>query len=218
MESEFEKHCSIYYMRVSTEGQNIDRQLAKEDKIPHSSHLIPTNPLEEKESGRIPFRKRKQGSKIIKEIEIGYCKEVIVYSIDRLGRSTLDILKTIEYFNSKGVNLISIKEGLNTLNADGTENITAKLIISILSTLAEWDYTIKRTAQLEGIEVAKAKGKYKGRRVGTNKSNEEILKKYKRVVQALEEGNSLRSAAAIGGVSLGTAQKVKRIAIVEEIL
>lgn len=200
-----------YYIRVSTEDQNDDLQYfdnKKEVQKDEPSVQI----FAEKLSGRIPFKERKQGKALISWIEEGRISTVIVNSIDRLGRSTLDILNTIQTFTKAGVNLISKREGLHTLNDDGSENITAKLMISILSTLAEWDYNVKLTAQLEGIKVAKAKGKYKGRPKGTALSDAELLSKHRKVVQALKNKNSIRDTAKIAEVSTATVQKVKKVA------
>ncbi|SNR32419.1 hypothetical protein SAMN06265371_101270 [Lutibacter agarilyticus] len=65
--------------------------------------------------------------------------------------------------------------------------------------------------QKAGIELAKLQGKYKGRLYGSSMTNEEFLKKYKKVAQELEVAQSLRRAARLGGCSLGVAQKVKRL-------
>jgi DNA invertase Pin-like site-specific DNA recombinase len=65
--------------------------------------------------------------------------------------------------------------------------------------------------QRQGIELAKAKGTYKGRLYGTRMTDSEILAKYKMVVRELKNGQSLRRAAKLGECSLGTAQKIQRL-------
>jgi DNA invertase Pin-like site-specific DNA recombinase len=67
--------------------------------------------------------------------------------------------------------------------------------------------------QRQGIEIAKAKGTYKGRLYGSRMSDEEILNKYKVVVRELKNGESLRRASKIAGCSLGTAQKIQRLMV-----
>jgi hypothetical protein len=60
----------------------------------------------------------------------------------------------------------------------------------------------------------KLQGKYKGRLYGSRMTDEEFLKKYKKVEVELQNGESLRRAARLGGCSLGVAQKVKKLMLV----
>jgi DNA invertase Pin-like site-specific DNA recombinase len=69
--------------------------------------------------------------------------------------------------------------------------------------------------QKAGIELAKLQGKYKGRLYGSRMTDDEFLKKYKKVEVELRNGESLRRASALGGCSLGIAQKVKRLMSIE---
>lgn len=83
---------------------------------------------------------------------------VIVESISRFGRSLSDLLNLIEQLNNKGVQFKSLKEG----NLD-TTTPTGKLVYSIFSSLAEFERETIKQRQAEGIAIAKANGKYKGR-------------------------------------------------------
>ena len=115
-------------------------------------------------------------------------------------------------FTRQGVNIISQKEGLQTLLPDGTENPTSKLMIGILGTLAEFELSRIKERQAEGIAKAKARGVYKTN--GGNRSKEtktKFLSKSKNALclKELKRGNSVRRAALLSGVSLMTAHKVK---------
>ena len=204
----------IHYLRVSTEEQNLERQMSDNG----SEMITGAQRFKEKNSGRIPFAERDKGAEVVRLVKEGIVKEIHVHSIDRLGRNTSDVLNTVRFFSDHGVNLITKQEGLKTLNEDGTENPMASLIVGIMSTLAEWDLNRKKQNQKEGIEVAKAKGKYKGRKSGSEMTNAKILLKYRKVVKTLEAKNSLRDTAKLCDVSLSTVQKVKRIATEEGIL
>ena len=103
----------VSYIRVSSIGQNPIRQ---------------TNDLKQFLdvcSGSIAFSKREGGSKLIKSIERGEVTEIHVHSIDRLGRNLSDILNTLTYFESKGVQLISTKESLTLLDSNGKISIVS---------------------------------------------------------------------------------------------
>ena len=196
----------IQYVRVSTEGQNTE--------IQEANIVMGAQVYKDKTSGDIPFKERdfvKHG--MIDEIEEGLVKELHVYSIDRLGRDTLDVLSTIKWLTDNGVNLIAQKESVRTLNDDGTENPYSKMIIGILATMAEMELNRIRTRRREGIENAKKKGVYKSN--GGNKKVESIyeflLKPLsKKIVKELNNGESVRRTANLCNCSTGSVQKVKR--------
>jgi DNA invertase Pin-like site-specific DNA recombinase len=150
----------------------------------------------------------------------GKIDTLLVHSIDRLGRNTLDILQTIQEFTNLGVNVKSEKEGLETL-IEGKENPIAKLMINIMATLSEFERERILERQAEGIQRAKERGVYKTN--GGNKqplSIEAFLNKEKnaKCLKELRRGESLRRAASLADVSLGTAQKVSRLAVAEGLM
>ena len=190
----------VKYIRVSTPEQNTDRQ-----KDGNKSYIDIC-------SGSIPFRDRENGENLIRHAQLGYISSVQVQSIDRLGRNTIDILNTIQLLTKLQVNVISQKEGLHTLLDDGTENPTAKLLVGILGTLAEFELTRIKERQAEGIAKAKARGVYKTN--GGNRSKEtktKFLSKKKNALclKELKRGNSVRRSAKIAGISKITATKVR---------
>jgi DNA invertase Pin-like site-specific DNA recombinase len=190
------------YIRVSTLDQKTDRQ-----------QDVDGIKFIDKCSGSIAFKERPEAKKLIKQVDNGKITEIEVHSIDRLGRNTIDIMNTIQGFTDKGVNLISKKEGLQTI-VDGKVNPVAKMMVGILGTLAEFELTRIKERQREGIEKAKKNGNYAqvGRPEG-KESIEEFMNKEtsKKVYKELKAGHSLRRAAAYAGCSLGTAQKVNRL-------
>jgi DNA invertase Pin-like site-specific DNA recombinase len=192
----------VKYIRVSTLEQNIDRQQKNEndfDKI-----------YIDKVSGAISFFDRPEGRKLISEIGKGNISEVHVISVDRIGRNILDILTICEFLNNNNVNIYVENIGMYSL-VDGKPNQIFKMIISVLGNVSEMERNNMLERQKQGIEIAKAKGKYTGRLYGTKMTDEEFLKKYKNVMLELKNGESLRRAAKLGECSLGTAQKVKRL-------
>ena len=190
------------YIRTSTLHQNEARQIAKQ----HPDEKI----FIDKISGAIPFSDRPQAKMLMTEINTGAVTYLSVSSIDRLGRSTIDVLQTIEVLTKAGVTLKVDNLGLESL-VNGKENPTFKLIVSVLANISEMERTTLRERQLEGIEEAKKRGSYKGREKGTTESKEEVLDKYKEVARFIRLGKSLRDVASRCDVSLGTVQKVKRL-------
>jgi DNA invertase Pin-like site-specific DNA recombinase len=190
------------YVRTSSISQNESRQLARQ------------NPDEvvylDKVSGAIPFYERPLAGKLLQDIQDGKITFVSTSSICRLGRSTINILQTIETFNQAGVTLKVDNLGLESL-INGKENPTFKLIVSVLANISEMERATLRERQLEGIAEAKKRGIYKGREKGTTEDKEVVLQRYKEVVRLLKMKKSLRDVAGRCDVSLGTVQKVKRL-------
>ena len=186
------------YIRVSTIEQNTDRQ----NNFEGLTYI-------DKCSGSTPFNERNEAKRLLANESI---TEIHVHSIDRLGRSTLDIMQTIQNFTSKGINVVSEKEGLQTI-INGKENPIAKLMIGILGTLAEFELSRSKERQSEGIAEAKKKGVYVGRSVGSKESTEQFLNKKlsQTIIRHLKAKESIRRTAKLSGASIGTVQKVKAI-------
>ena len=191
----------VKYVRVSTTEQNTGRQETNSKEF--SKVYI------DKVSGSVKFSERKEASKLLTDIENGIISEIHINSIDRLGRSIIDILTMIEYFNQKSVKVFVENIGMFSL-IDKKPNPSFKMIVSALGNVAEMERNNMLERQKQGIELAKLKGTYKGRLYGSKMSSNEILAKYKTVVRELKNGESLRRASKIGGCSLGTAQKIQK--------
>lgn len=205
----------VKYIRVSTKDQSVARQTIK--NTPDGNTVLE---VVDKCSGTIPFNKRDNAPKVLKMANEGKIDKLLVRSIDRLGRNTLDILQTIQEFTKLGVNVKSEKEGLETL-INGKENPIAKLMINIMATLSEFERERILERQAEGIQKAKERGAYKangGNRVPLTLQAFFNKEKNARCLKELKRGESLRRAAALAGVSLGTAQKVSRLATAEGML
>lgn len=196
----------VKYIRVSTVEQKTDRQQKNENDFDKS--------YVDKVSGSISFFDRPQSKKLISDISRGKIVEVHVISIDRIGRNILDILTVCEFFTQNNVNLYVENIGMFSM-VDGKQNPIFKMIVSVLGNVSEMERDNMLERQKQGIEIAKAKGVYKGRLYGSRMTNDEFLKKYKNVETELRNGESLRRAARLGDVSLGIAQKVKRLMMLE---
>jgi len=187
------------YIRVSTKEQNTDRQ----------TDFNGLTYIDEC-SGSISFKDRPEAKKLLNNKEL---TEIHVHSIDRLGRNTLDIMQTIQDFTNKGINVVSTKEGLQTI-VDGKENPIAKMMVGILGTLAEFELNRIKERQAEGIAKAKAKGVYKeGRKVGSSESIEVFVNKAstQSILKYLRNNESVRRTALLSKTSEGTVKKVKKM-------
>ncbi|WP_037322179.1 recombinase family protein [Salegentibacter sp. Hel_I_6] len=191
------------YNRISSPNQKLERQLAKN----HPEELIFNDVI----SGSIPFAERPMGISLLEAIENKKIDYISISSVDRLGRNINDILDTLDYFTKNQVILKVDNLGIESM-IKGKPNQVFKLIISVLGNVAEMERQNIRERQLEGIAIAKANGKYKGRVRGSSMSTEEFLYKYSNVVKEIKNHPdlSIRKLAKITGKSVGTVQSVKK--------
>ena len=195
-----------FYSRISTIGQNAQRQNKSFKGI---SGYDPANVFLDKVPGNVPFLERPQAIKLFEVATRNKDVTIIVDSIDRLGRNLIDILNTIELFTANEVNLKAIKEGFETL-INGQENPMAKIVIAVMGSIAEMERNKIKERTSEGIEIAKAAGKYQGRKIGSIQSQAKLLERHKVIVDKLKKGLTVREVAAITGKSTTTVMKVKK--------
>ena len=154
----------IAYIRVSTREQNTARQ----EEAMKSQGVERT--YIEKVSGKNTDRPQLKAM-------LDYVREgdtVVVESYSRLARSTADLLNIIESLNKKGVSFISLKENIDTTTPQG------KLMLTIFAGLAQFERECLLQRQAEGIAIAKAEGKYKGRKAIEKPSNwDEVIALWK---------------------------------------
>lgn len=199
-----------FYSRVSTVGQNVSRQISN---FKSYNQFAPENLYVDKVQGNVPFLERPEASKLydrVTEHNIDNAT-IVVDSIDRLGRNLIDILQTIDRFTNNGINLKSIKEGFETLTEDGKENPTAKIVVSLMGSIAEMQRNIIKERTAEGIQIARAEGKFKGRKIGSVQSTSRLLERHPIIVKKINKGLSVREVAEITGKSTTTVMKVRKV-------
>ena len=138
----------IGYIRVSSLGQNTDRQLdgLKLDRI-----------FEDKVSGKDTNRpKFQEMMEFVREGDV-----VIAHSMDRLARNLDDLRHTVQTLTKRGVVVEFVKEHLTFT---GEDSPMANLLLSVMGAFAEFERALIKERQLEGIAIAKQKGVYKGRK------------------------------------------------------
>lgn len=191
------------YIRVSTVGQNT----AIQEKDSKGKQYI------DKISGVTPFNERPSGKQLLNDINNGTIKHVYVSRIDRLGRDADDIRATVTVFKKNKCQLTVNSLGLSLLDQNGKESTTFKIVLSVYAEMAENMRDEIKARTMEGIELAKKQGKFKGRVKGTVEDRETIINKpnNKKIIDCLMAGMSLSKTALIVGVSKTTVIKVKRV-------
>jgi DNA invertase Pin-like site-specific DNA recombinase len=191
----------LRYNRISTATQNLDRQQQNNQDY--------TYVFEDKCSGTIPLFDRKYGKHLKEYVEQGKVDEISVHSIDRLARNLRNLLEVIEFFHSYNVSLQIENLGMKTL-VDGKMNYTIKMMISMIGSLSEVENEIRHERQMEGIEIAKALGKYKNRKQRGKETTLSFLQKHKQAVDLLEQGYKGSHVSKICNLNKNTVSKIKR--------
>ena len=138
----------IGYIRVSTLDQHTERQL---DGIEVDKSFT------DKASGK--DTKRPQLELLMSFVRSG--DTVIVHSMDRLARNLDDLRRIVQILTGKGVRIEFLKEHLAFT---GEDSPMAKLMLSVMGAIHEFDRALIKERQREGIALAKKRGAYRGRK------------------------------------------------------
>ncbi|MCI2047736.1 MAG: recombinase family protein [Faecalibacterium sp.] len=161
----------IGYARVSTEAQNLDRQVDALQE--YGVDEIYTEKMTGTKSHRPEL------DKVRLRMRAG--DKVVVESLSRLGRSTKDLLNLLDEFDEKGIQLVSLKEDIDTATPTG------KLLVTVLSALSQFerDLIVQRTQ--EGLKAARARGRKGGRPKVDSHAVEKAIKLYEAKVYSVGE-------------------------------
>lgn len=173
----------IGYQRVSTVDQNVDRQL---------DDVTVDKTFTDHASGKDANR-----PELARAIE--YLREgdtLVVHSMDRLARNLEDLRRIVRELTSQSIKVEFVKENLTfTGEADSAMNT---LLLSMLGAVAEFERSMILERQREGIAIAKAAGKYKGRKASLTADQVTELR------ARLAAGESVTALARNYGVSRQT--------------
>ena len=156
------KNYTFGYARVSTESQNLNRQLDALKK--YGVDQI----YNEKMTGT--KRDRPELEKMLDRMTEGDI--VVIESLSRLGRATKDLIELTEIFHSKGVNLVSLKESIDTNTSTG------KLLFTLMSAIAQFERDVIADRTMEGLKSARSRGRTGGRPKANTDSVKKAVKLY----------------------------------------
>lgn len=201
----------LFYNRVSSHAQHNYRQI---DSFKNVAPVTKENLFSDVCSGAIEFKKRDEAIKLWDEAtSSSQSITIVVKSISRLGRNLRDILATVDDFTEKGISIRFMKEGITTLNKDGSVNMFGKTMLALLGAIAEGERIRIKENQAEGIASAKLRGVYLEngkKRLGKRESKQKFLSKHKDVQIKLSTGLSYRDIRTLTGKSLSTIIKVAK--------
>ena len=151
---------TVAYARVSTREQNLDAQLDQLEKVGVAQIF------KEKLSG--VDTERPELKKMLDYVRSG--DTVVATKIDRIARSVKHLLEIVDTLKAKGVHLNILNLGLDTNTPNG------KMMLTVIGAIAEFERELMLERQKEGIEKAKQKGKYKGRKPTARAKAKQVMK------------------------------------------
>jgi len=152
----------IGYARVSTEDQNLDRQI---DALKDAGC---ERIYQEKITGKA--KHRPELDKMLEALRAG--DQVIVVKLDRIGRNTKHLIELSESFEQLGVDFISLGDAIDTSTATG------KMMFTVLAAIAQFEADLNRERTMEGLAAARARGRKGGHPKADPAKIEQALKMY----------------------------------------
>lgn len=203
----------VIFARVSSTGDRQDYQRQVNDLTGYATRngMEVKRVFAEKISGGKRNEEREELMNMITYLKEHKVKKVLTSELSRIGRNTLQILKTIEILNENGISLFIQNYGIETLTDEGKINPMSQLLVTILAEIAQMERRSIQERMESGYRNYRENGGKVGRKVGYRKDEKSLLQEYVDEVKLLRKGYSLRNVAKITGRSVSTIQKIKLI-------
>lgn len=200
----------VIYARVSSASQDYTRQTSELKEYAEKMNWQVLGVFEEKISGGKKNEDRSSLMEMISFIKKNQVDKVLCWELSRIGRNTLEVLKTIEILNENCISLFIKNYNIETMNEKCEVNPLSQFMIQILTSISEMEKTTIRQRVKSGYDQYRKSGGKVGRKEGYQKSDELFLQENKDVVKLLKQGYPIRKIMDIVHKSSGTIQKVKK--------
>lgn len=199
------------YARVSTQGQDYQRQLTELREYAERMNYEVVREFSEKISGAKTIAERQALTDLLDFAATNHIDKVLVYECSRISRRAIDFLQVIEQLTQMKVSVYILQNGLETLMADGSVNPIAQLVLGIIGQFNSMERSLIRSRMASGYKVYRANGGKVGRKEGYRKSEEAMRAQYTKEMSLLRKGISLRNVQSITGTSVNTLRKLREM-------
>ena len=201
----------VIYARVSTMGQDYERQLAELREYARKMEYEVVMEFCEKVSGAKTVAERQALTELLSFVECNKVDKVLIYECSRLSRRAIDFLTVIENLTAKKISVYILQNGLETLLPNGQPNPIAQLVMGILAQFNSMERSLIRSRMESGYNHYRTIGGKVGRKEGYRKSEEAMREQYQEEIKLLRKGLSLNNIYRITHTSPNTLQKLKKI-------
>lgn len=202
---------AVIYARVSTNGQDYERQLDELRAYAARSGYEVAKEFSEKISGAKKVEERAALSDLLDYVGEHQVDKVLIYECSRLSRRAVDFLAVIEQLTEQGVSVYIHQNGLETLQPDGKPNPIAQLVLGVLAQFNSMERSLIRSRMESGYNHYRANGGVVGRKKGYRKTDKQMKEEYAEELRLLHKGYSLANVYKLTGTSINTLRKVRRI-------
>lgn len=201
----------VIQSRVSTAIQENKRQIQELTEYASKMGWEVVKVFEETISGAKKNEERPVLNEMIAFIKANKIDKVLCWELSRIGRNSLEVLKTIQLLNENCISLYIKNYNIETLNDKCEVNPLSQFMVQILTSVSEMERTQIRSRIKSGYDSYRMNGGKVGRKVGFRKDAEILLKEHKDIVKLLKQGYSVRKVMKLTEKSSGTVQKVKKL-------
>ena len=201
----------VIFSRVSTNLQDYQRQTIELKEFSSKMNFDVIDIFEERISGAKENDERPVLTNMIEFVKKNNIDKVLCWELSRIGRNTIEVLKTIKLLNDNKISLFIKNYSIETLNENGEINPLSQFMIQILTSVSEMERTTIRQRIKSGYEQYRNGGGKVGRKDGFKKDDTSLLTEYKDVVKLLKQDYSVRKIMKLTDRSSGTIMKVKRV-------
>ena len=201
-------------LRVSTNAQDYEYQHSTLTELCERKGWEVVKVFANKVSGAKKNEDRREIVELLDFVKNNEVDRVVATEISRIGRDTLEALKTIEILNEHKVNLYLANYNIETLNPNGEVNPIARLILTICLEISSYERNLIRYRMKAGYEDylkrRKENPELRLGRQGYKKGEDTYREQYSKELSLLRKGISMRNVQQLTGTSLGTLQKLKK--------
>ena len=208
---ETKNKTAVIYARVSSNNdrQDTSRQIKDLENYAKSQNIEIVNIYEEHISGAKKIEERQ----ILGEC-LEYCKResvnfLLLSELSRLGRSTLQVLRSLEMLHESKVSVYIQNLGLYTLQPDGEVNPIASIMVTVLAEMANIERSNIQYRLNSGRANYISNGGKLGRKTGSTKTEEKKKEEYKDTIALLKKGYSVRNVAKLQSIGISTVRRIK---------
>jgi DNA invertase Pin-like site-specific DNA recombinase len=205
----------VLFCRVSSVGdrQNYDRQINDLTQLANSRNYEIKAIFAEKISGAKKNLERKELLRMIEYVNQNQISKVCVTEISRLGRDTLEVLKTIETLNQHMISLYIQNYNIETLTPDKKINPMTQFLVTLLAEISRMERNTTLNRLSSGYMNYRANNGIVGRKKGYRKSGEVMLDQYSEEIKMLKKGYSYQHIAQITRTNKNTLTKLKKMLV-----
>ncbi|WP_330941307.1 recombinase family protein [Bacteroides sp. MSB163] len=202
---------AVIYARVSSNNdrQDTTRQIEDLRKYAVAQNIEIVNVFQEHISGA----KKNEERQVLTDC-LEYCTQhsvdyLLLSELSRLGRSTLQVLRSLEILHEAKVSVYIQNLGLYTLQTDGKVNPIVSMLTTLLAEMGNIERANIQYRLNSGRANYIAKGGKLGRRKGSIKTEDRKKEEYRDTIALLKKGYSIRNVAKLQGIGISTVQRIK---------